>query len=380
MTEIIARPESVAVRVQDALKRYGSNKQAALDNVTMEIEAGELLAILGPSGSGKTTLLNVLAGLESVASGHVLFGDEDVTELAPEQRGIGVVFQSSMLYPHLTLLESIGFAPKLAKVPKDEVNRRIMEVTSWLNIQHLLKRRPSEVSGGERQRAAIAKALVTRPRLLLMDEPFSAVDAQLRRQLRTELVKLHRTIGTTTVFVTHDQEEAMSIADRVAVMSNGKLVQIGTPMELYRTPVSSWLADFVSTQPLNLFDAHVDAAGRIVLLANSLTIEGSAGHPEGTKLTVGVRPEHVALRPVVGDGGRSGVTWRVLTQEMLGSVVKYVVSDGRGNEVTALTTADDVIVPDMTVSLSIQLDRCMLFDATTQLAMRTPVAGGTYVS
>jgi ABC-type sugar transport system ATPase subunit len=269
MTDLTTGTEPVAIHVHEALKRYGSTDKAALDRVTLEIRPGELLAVLGPSGSGKTTMLNVLAGLESVNSGRVLFGEEDVTALAPEERGVGVVFQSSMLYPHLSLRDSISFAPRLAKVPRQEIDRRIEEVTTWLNITHLLRRRPGQVSGGERQRAAIAKALVTRPRLLLMDEPFSAVDAQLRRQLRTELVKLHRSIGTTTVFVTHDQEEAMSIADRVAVMRNGELVQVGTPLELYRRPVSSWLADFVSTQPLNLFDAHVDGAGRIVLLEDT---------------------------------------------------------------------------------------------------------------
>jgi ABC-type sugar transport system ATPase subunit len=363
MTDLTTGTEPVAIHVQEALKRYGSNDKAALDRVTLQIRPGELLAVLGPSGSGKTTMLNVLAGLESVNSGRVLFGEEDVTALAPEERGVGVVFQSSMLYPHLSLRDSISFAPRLAKVPRQEIDRRIEEVTAWLNIKHLLRRRPGEVSGGERQRAAIAKALVTRPRLLLMDEPFSAVDAQLRRQLRTELVKLHRSIGTTTVFVTHDQEEAMSIADRVAVMRNGELVQVGTPLELYRRPVSSWLADFVSTQPLNLFDAHVDGAGRIVLLEDTLVVEDPQGLSVDGGCTVGVRPEHVALRP---DPGAS--TWRILTQEMLGSIVKYVVSDSRGREVTAMTTADEVLEPGTAVTLRVDPTRCMFFDSQSGLA------------
>jgi ABC-type sugar transport system ATPase subunit len=365
----------VAIHVRNVLKRYGSNDKAALDGVSLEIRPGELLAVLGPSGSGKTTMLNVLAGLESVDSGEVRFGDEDVTSLAPEQRGVGVVFQSSMLYPHLTLRDSISFAPRLAKVPRDEIDRRIDEVTAWLNISHLLRRRPGQVSGGERQRAAIAKALVTRPRLLLMDEPFSAVDAQLRRQLRTELVKLHRQIGTTTVFVTHDQEEAMSIADRVAVMSGGELVQIGTPMELYRHPVSSWLADFVSTQPLNRFDARLDDVGRLVLLEDTLVVEDVHGLSQDVPLVVGVRPEHVSIRPAVQATG-----WRILTQELLGSIVKYVVVDVHGHEVTALTTAEELLPPESAVSLSVEPARCMVFDGRTGRAITAAVEGVPVVS
>jgi ABC-type sugar transport system ATPase subunit len=374
MTDLTTGTEPVAIHVQEALKRYGSNDKAALDRVTLQIRPGELLAVLGPSGSGKTTMLNVLAGLESVNSGRVLFGEEDVTALAPEERGVGVVFQSSMLYPHLSLRDSISFAPRLAKVPRQEIDRRIEEVTAWLNIKHLLRRRPGEVSGGERQRAAIAKALVTRPRLLLMDEPFSAVDAQLRRQLRTELVKLHRSIGTTTVFVTHDQEEAMSIADRVAVMRNGELVQVGTPLELYRRPVSSWLADFVSTQPLNLFDAHVDGAGRIVLLEDTLVVEDAPDLSVDGGFTVGVRPEHVALRP---DPAAS--TWHILTQEMLGSIVKYVVSDSRGREVTTMTTADEVLEPGTAVTLRVDPTRCMFFDSQSGLALTAAPTPGVSV-
>jgi multiple sugar transport system ATP-binding protein len=294
----------------------------------------------------------------------VLFGDEDVTALQPEQLGVGVVFQSSMLYPHLSLRDSISFAPRIAKVPKQEISRRIEEVTNWLNIGHLLGRRPGEVSGGERQRAAIAKALVTQPRLLLMDEPFSAVDAQLRRQLRTELVKLHRRIGTTTIFVTHDQEEAMAIADRVAVMRDGELVQVGTPLELYRSPVNSWLADFVSIQPLNHFEAHVDDADRLVLLDGTLVVEGAQGLPRGSRVAVGVRPEHITMRPEP-----TATKWRILTQEMLGSVVKYVVRDTNGHEVTTVTTADEMLAPDQPVELRVDRGRCMVFDEQTGEAL-----------
>ncbi|MCW2677388.1 MAG: carbohydrate transporter ATP-binding protein family, partial [Modestobacter sp.] len=194
------------------------------------------------------------------------------------------------------------------------------------------------------------------------------------RQLRTELVKLHRSIGTTTVFVTHDQEEAMSIADRVAVMRNGELVQVGTPLELYRRPVSSWLADFVSTQPLNLFDAHVDGAGRIVLLEDTLVVEDNQGRSVDERMTVGVRPEHVALRP---DPAAS--TWHILTQEMLGSIVKYVVSDSRGREVTTMTTAEDVLEPGTAVSLRVDPTRCMFFDSNSGVALAAASTPGVPV-
>ena len=346
----------VRVVVDAVTKRYGKSPRKALDNVSLDFEAGEMLAILGPSGSGKTTLLSVLAGLETTDSGHLWFGEDDVTDVPAERRNVAVVFQSSMLYPHLSLRQSIGFALRLQKVAEAEITARIDEVAGWLRIAHLLGRKPHEVSGGERQRAAIAKALVSRPALLLMDEPFSAVDAQLRRQLRTELVKLHKEFGTTTVFITHDQEEAMGIADRVAVMRDGRLVQVSEPLELYRRPTSAWLADFVSVQPFNLLgvrhrgDGILEACGGDVVLSAPRT-----ELPE--EFDLGIAPEHVTLRPA------DGSELRIYTREVFGGQLKYTVRTPRGDEIVAVSGEEKALAVDTPVEVAVDWRRALAFGA-----------------
>ncbi|MEN3302681.1 ABC transporter ATP-binding protein [Pseudonocardia sp.] len=345
----------VGISVESVTKRYGKAPRAALDDVDLEIRPGELLAVLGPSGGGKSTLLNVLAGLEPVNSGRLRFGDEDVTDIPAERRNVAVVFQSSMLYPHLSLRQSIAFALKMQKLPAEEIGRRIDEVAGWLRIDHLLDRKPHEVSGGERQRSAVAKALVSHPALLLMDEPFSAVDAQLRRQMRTELAKLHRQFGTTTVFVTHDQEEAMSIADRVAVMRAGKLVQVAEPLTLYRQPASAWLADFVSVQPFNLIPVEQQEGGALSAFAGSLVLTPPGGtRPQ--RLNLGIRPEHLRIT-------RSGSSaFRILTREIIGGQVKYTINTDRGDELVAVRSDDEVLDADTPVDLAVDWAHALAFD------------------
>jgi ABC-type sugar transport system ATPase subunit len=360
----------VRVVVDAVTKRYGKSPRKALDDVSLDIEAGEMLAILGPSGSGKTTLLSVLAGLESIDEGQLRFGADDVTDVPAERRNVAVVFQSSMLYPHLSLRQSIGFAPRLQKVDQAETEARIVEVTGWLRIAHLLDRKPHEVSGGERQRAAIAKALVSRPALLLMDEPFSAVDAQLRRQLRTELVKLHKEFGTTTVFITHDQEEAMGIADRVAVMRDGRLVQVSEPLELYRRPASAWLADFVSVQPFNLLHVARSGDGTLQAFGGDIVLAAPAAELPG-EFDLGVRPEHVTLRPVE----RSGL--RIYTREVFGGQVKYTVRTPHGDELVAVSGEENALAVDTPVEVTVDWRRALAFAADgDRLDIDFSVSGG----
>jgi multiple sugar transport system ATP-binding protein len=366
------KTSNVGVAIDAVSKRYKSAKQPALDGVTLDIRPGELLALLGPSGSGKTTLLNVLAGLESADDGRMLFGDQDVTDIPAERRSVAVVFQSSMLYPHMSLRKSIAFAPRLNKVPDAEIEQRIADITGWLHIAHLLDRRPHEVSGGERQRAAIAKALVSRPALLLMDEPFSAVDAQLRRQLRSELVKLHREFGTTTVFVTHDQEEAMAISDRVAVMRNGRLVQVDEPLELYRSPVNAWLADFVGVQPINVLPVRRSPSGDTLQTADGeLTLK-----PEGRAfpdvLDLGVRPEHIKI---IASGSASPL--RVYTREVVSGQMKYTLRTDQGTEIVAIRGSDDVLDIDTPVDVAVDWRHAIAFDSTTGERLDVSLAKGT---
>jgi ABC-type sugar transport system ATPase subunit len=348
--------QQVRVVVDAVNKRYGKSPRKALDDVSLDVAAGEMLAILGPSGSGKTTLLSVLAGLEPIDDGRLRFGEDDVTEVPAERRNVAVVFQSSMLYPHLSLRQSIGFAPRLHKVPDAEIDSRITEVAGWLRIAHLLDRKPHEVSGGERQRAAIAKALVSRPALLLMDEPFSAVDAQLRRQLRSELVKLHKEFGTTTVFITHDQEEAMSISDRVAVMRDGRLVQVSEPLELYRRPASAWLADFVSVQPFNLMNVRHTGDGELTAFAGDVNLSAPQGElPEDFDL--GMRPEHVKVQAAE----RSAL--RIYTREVIGGQLKYTVRTPHGDEIVAVCGEENVLAVDTPVEVSVDWRHALAFGA-----------------
>jgi ABC-type sugar transport system ATPase subunit len=355
---MITGAKQVGVRIEAAVKSFGRG-QRAVDSLDLDVQPGELLTVLGPSGSGKSTVLSLLAGLAEVDEGRILFGDQDVTALPPEARKIGVVFQSAVLYPHLSLRDSIAFAPKLARVPRQEIDQRIAEVASFLQISKLLDRRPHEVSGGERQRAAIAKALVSRPTLLLMDEPFSALDAQLRRSLRSQVVRLHREFGATTVFVTHDQEEALGMGDRVAVMRNGRIEQIASPLELYRNPVNTWVANFVSLQPLNLLSAEYDSAAGEVKLCGGTVRLAAPPRRLPAAFTLGIRSENLRLRPAT-DGGL-----QVLTTEAVGEQVKYTVQAPDGTHVVALGGADQVLEPDTRVELAVDWPRAMVFDSGT---------------
>src|SRR5829696_670641 len=219
----------------------------AVRNLDLEINDGELLVLLGPSGCGKTTTLNMLAGLEQPSGGQLLFGDQVMNNVPPEERDIAMVFQSIALYPHLNVRENIGFALKSQRIDRATIKQRVAEVAKTLDIDAFLERRINQLSGGQRQRVAIAKALVRRPRLFLLDEPFSSLDADMRRQLRSELVRIHRSLETTMVFVTHDQEEAMSVADRIVVMRKGQVVQVGNPLDVYNRPAAVWTSQFVGT-------------------------------------------------------------------------------------------------------------------------------------
>jgi ABC-type sugar transport system ATPase subunit len=229
------------IRLQGVQKKF-SNEAIAVKNLDFEIKDRELLVLLGPSGCGKSTTLNMLAGLELPTSGRIFFGNRDVTRVPPEERDISMVFQSIVLYPYLNVQDNILFALRLRKVPQDVQKQRLAEMASLLGIERYLRRAIHELSGGERQRVAIAKALVKRPKLFLLDEPFSSLDAEMRRELRGELVRIRRGLDTTMLFVTHDQEEALSIADRIAVMNQGELVQIAQPLEIYDSPATMWVA------------------------------------------------------------------------------------------------------------------------------------------
>jgi ABC-type sugar transport system ATPase subunit len=279
------------VSLKGIRKRYGSFE--ALRGIYLDIEAVEFFALLGPSGSGKTTTLRVLAGLEQPDEGTMTVDDVDVTYAQPGERDVAMVFQNYALYPHMTLADNIGFPLKMDKVPKAQIPQMVREAAAKVKIDHLLHRRPGQLSGGQQQRCALARAIVRQPRLFLLDEPLSNLDAQLRLETRVELKKLQRSLNVTTVYVTHDQEEAMTVADRMAVFLDGAIAQVGTPEEVFNRPRTMDVAAFIGSPPMNLLEGRLDGA-TVSVGDYRIELPGAPDHPAGDVI-VGVRPTHIAL-------------------------------------------------------------------------------------
>lgn len=290
------------VVLQDLTKKFksrdkkGKGEVVAVDHFTFEIPDGELVGLLGPSGCGKSTTLFMICGLQKPTEGRIFFGEDDVTELPPENRGVGVVFQNYALYPHLSVLQNITFPLENLKgkdkLTKDEMKEKAMEAARLVQIEKLVDRKPGELSGGQQQRVAIARALVKMPRVLLLDEPLSNLDARLRLQTREEIRRIQKETGITTVFVTHDQEEAMSISDRIVVMKEGVVQQTGRPQEVYENPVNLFVARFLGTPQINLFEGRVEKGQLLIGEEAVLSVRGVEDQP----LTVGIRPEGFLLR------------------------------------------------------------------------------------
>lgn len=288
----------VGVSLKNVTKRFGD--VAAVEGVNLEVRDKEFLSILGPSGGGKTTLLRLIAGLEVPTEGEIYFGDKLVNGVPARDRNISLVFQNYALFPHLTAFDNIAFPLTVRKTPKPEIDKRVKEVAELLGIQHLLDRKPKQLSGGEQQRVALGRAIIRQPDVFLMDEPLSSVDASMRIAMRTELKKLQKTLGTTLVYVTHDQTEAMTMADKIAVLKNGRLVQIDSPQEIYDSPKDSWVGSFIGNPPMNLIPATVLSNGQVELsgVRSSITIKAlhnKEGLSSGKKVHVGIRPEDIEV-------------------------------------------------------------------------------------
>ena len=295
------------VSLQNIVKDFGSFR--ALKNIDLEIEPSEFFALLGPSGSGKSTTLRVIAGLEIPDSGTMTVDGLDVTYAEPGERNVAMVFQNYALYPHMTIEENIGFPLKMDKVPRAEIPSRVREAAAKVKIDHLLHRRPGQLSGGQQQRCALARAIVREPRLFLLDEPLSNLDAQLRLETRIELKRLHQSMDVTTVYVTHDQEEAMTIADRMAIFLDGEIIQIGTPDEVFNYPDTIDVAAFIGSPPMNLLNARNDNR-KLSIAGRSLDLDAPQGY-SGDEVVIGIRPSHV--RPA-----EDGIPSRLLLSENLG--------------------------------------------------------------
>ena len=333
--------------------KKAKTKVVAVNDLDVEIPSGKLIGLLGPSGCGKSTTLFMLSGLEQPTSGNIIFGDDDVTTLAPEKRGIGLVFQNYALYPHMTVEQNIMFPLENMRVPKDEAKQRAFDAAKLVQIEGLLNRKPSELSGGQQQRVAIARALVKMPSVLLLDEPLSNLDARLRLQTREEIKRIQVETGITTIFVTHDQEEAMSITDAIVLMKDGVLQQKEAPQEMYRKPANQFVASFMGTPPMGFMNGKVEN-GKVFIGSSIL---GDAEVANGD-VVVGVRPE----------------SWRLSQEEGINATVKMVEVIGRdklmtvdieGQSVRCLIDSDNEVNVSDVVKLTVKPQAIHVFDTTS---------------
>lgn len=303
------------VRLAGVRKVYG-REIVAIDGLDLTIEHGTFLCVLGPSGSGKSTVLKLIAGIEEVTSGNIFIGGEDVTNLPPERRDVAMVFQSYALYPTMTVYDNIAFPLRVRKVDKGSIDRRVVETAKLLDIEGLLLRRPRELSGGERQRVALGRAIIREPKVFLLDEPLSNLDANLRMQMRQELKRVHDLLGATFIYVTHDQDDALAMGDEVAVLARGQLEQYSNTAEIYEAPANRFVASFIGRPPMNLFDGETTLLGQGLFFHNEdVTLrlpEALDLEKAGRRITVGIRPEAITLRSTdVGDSGIQGVVANV---------------------------------------------------------------------
>lgn len=298
----VKEKKMASVTFDNATRLYPGGTRPAVDKLNLEIGDGEFLVLVGPSGCGKSTSLRMLAGLEEVNSGRILIGDRDVTDVPPKDRDIAMVFQNYALYPHMTVAENMGFALKIAGVSKEERAARVLEAAKLLDLEQYLTRKPKALSGGQRQRVAMGRAIVRQPQVFLMDEPLSNLDAKLRVQTRTQIASLQRRLGVTTVYVTHDQTEALTMGDRIAVLKDGILQQVGTPRDLYEKPNNVFVAGFIGSPAMNLFPVHL-VEGGVQFGDKVVGVEADTlGKAHGTEVTVGVRPEDIQVAPEDGKG------------------------------------------------------------------------------
>ena len=354
-------------------KDYGPVE--VLKDINLSIEEGGFLVLVGPSGCGKSTLLYTIAGLEAVTRGEIRIDGRAVNDLAPSKRDIAMVFQSYALYPSMNVADNIGFGMEMRGVPRAERQQAISRVAKTLQIGHLLARRPAQLSGGQRQRVAMGRALVRDPKLFLFDEPLSNLDAKLRIEMRTEIKRLHQSLGTTIVYVTHDQIEAMTLATRIAVLKDGVLQQFGTPAEIYDNPANLFVADFMGSPPMNLFPATVQAGDT----GPSLRIERAGGEPAtlpaarvgalaahaGRETILGLRPEAITEGSAGGSASDESVVDCLIEVVEPAGADTYVITHLGGKEVVARTSPDAGIRAGETFPLAFRLDKAVFFDPDT---------------
>jgi multiple sugar transport system ATP-binding protein len=348
-------------------KRYPPGDVVAVNDLNLEVNDGEFLVLVGPSGCGKTTALRMVAGLEEISEGALKIGERVVNRVPSKDRDIAMVFQSYALYPHMSVYDNLAFGLKLLKTPKQEIKRRVGEAAKILDLDRFLDRKPKALSGGQRQRVALGRAIVREPAAFLMDEPLSNLDAKLRVQTRAEILRLQRRLDTTTIYVTHDQVEAMTMGDRIAVMSNGVLQQIGKPPELYDNPVNVFVAAFIGSPAMNFERARAQN-GDVVLGTVTLDEAGPvarAVRERKAEVVVGFRPEDLVLADGQAGDGHMRVTAKVDVVEYLGNQ-ELLHADADGTEIVALVPSAKRLAPGDRVEFTVAPDKLHLFDPETE--------------
>ncbi|PZP29419.1 MAG: ABC transporter [Roseateles depolymerans] len=361
------------VKLSGVEKAYGDVR--ILHGINLDIRDGEFMVFVGPSGCGKSTLLRSIAGLEEITGGELRIGGRLVNDVPPAERGIAMVFQSYALYPHMNLFDNMAFGLQLAKVPKAEIETAVRNAARILHIEHLLDRKPKDLSGGQRQRVAIGRAIVRKPEVFLFDEPLSNLDAALRVRMRYEFAKLHEDLKTTMIYVTHDQVEAMTLADRIVVLSAGKVEQVGSPLELYEHPCNLFVAGFIGSPKMNFFEAELvsgSATQAEIRLSSGAVLRAlvdASGARPGDRLTLGLRPEHVALG-APGDGAGNQIQATVTFVESLGGeTYAYCTYPGVEDALTCNFDGRTRVRAGDDLRLTLPPEACYVFDANG-LALR----------
>jgi len=362
----------MSVRLEGVSMSFGP--VVAVNDINMTIEEREFVTLLGPSGCGKTTLLRLISGLEKLSSGNIYFGDTLINDLTPGDRDVAMVFQNYALYPHFNVAKNIGYGLKVRKIPKAEIQRKVRETARILEIEDLLDRKPKQLSGGQRQRVALGRAIVRDPFLFLMDEPLSNLDAKLRITMRAELRRFHIKLGATTIYVTHDQLEAMTMSDKIAVINNGTLQQFSTPHEIYNRPANTFVAGFIGNPPMNLLKGTLSNengpalvlgfARQLLPPALHATVRGFA---EGKKLILGIRPQDISLNIPAASGDLPA---KVELVELVGSEKLIVLSCNNEVNLMAEVKAEQEIAIDQTLGICFNPSQLHLFDPDTGKALR----------
>ncbi len=356
------------LKLNKVIKRFGDVQ--TIHGVDLDIKHGEFVVFVGPSGCGKSTLLRMIAGLETISDGEVIIDGLTVNDVSPSDRGIAMVFQSYALYPHMTVKENMSFGLRLAKKPKEEIELRVAEAARILKLEHLLDRLPKQLSGGQRQRVAIGRTIVRNPKVFLFDEPLSNLDAELRVQMRVEISKLHEQLGNTMVYVTHDQVEAMTMADKIVVLRDGRVEQVGAPLELYHNPVNQFVAGFIGSPRMNFLNAKVlqmDGSKATLELAGGEQFTMALDRPVtvGDVLLMGIRPEHLE----VDSTSDVNIPLKVDVVEALGgSTFAYTQYAGE-DQVVVVTDGSHIIPRGKTITASFKLEHVHLFDTNTATSL-----------